>query len=672
MTKSVEGSTSSDEAMRLEALLELVQEGSEDARGELRRITAEDESPRVRYAARKLLDLVEARARREEGREGETEEEMPPRAASVERLADAELRDLLKDEDPDGRLRALSSISGTQNKTLLGEVLEGLDREADAVVLSASLQCLGRIGTPSLVPRLAPFLRDENSRVRANVVEALMNLDPSLALPLILPLLQDPDHRVQANVSRLLAREGIDEAMTTLERMLGSERVWMRDSAVHALAGLRDPRVVALLARAVADRNPSVRAKAQRGLEAFAERGDEEARRFLDGLAHEEALPEDLEACHRVIEDSRPTLAELEAPNPRLRMNIVNEIIACKDVERLPVLVDHLRDEENVFVTSRIIAAVGLLGEAGVDGYRDVLASYLGHGDDRTVANTIEALERLDDRSLYDEVRPLVQSRSPRVRGNALVYLRRDSELRIGEVLRRLIGEEDPAMRRVAIFAGERIAREMPEVLRELIEGLGEERGPVYYELCQALQRLTEEGLSESRILLDGLREGAREISASYRSRLSALGADGLLAVGAALLLSSVFLRTFPTWSREDSVSLFVFLFLLGRDWPLPGWGKRMQGLELLQGRNVFRRGPLILLRQLVLLVPFWNFVEATMPLVDPEGKRMVDLLLGTRVLEASKRGDLRTVSLAFMGAFVGLYVLIWPVARLLGGPAWP
>ena len=662
------------EQVRIDGCLALARSGHQAAPEILSQVAERDGSPRVRYAARKLIDHLQAR---------QTVAVAPGGAAD------------LGSDDPERRLRAATELAAHADPARLPALRAALTAEGDPRVQAALITALGHVGGEGEVKFLAPWVRDVNARVRANAVDALLEIASPLALALVFPLLQDEDHRVRANAARALALEGEAGALGVLTRMVASEKIWMRDAAAYACGVIDDERAVELLLRLHGDRNRAVREKAQKGLERFAEQGSTVACRFLDGLGHGEPPPATVDGVAEEIADEAPGIEALEDGNPKLRMNVVNAIIEADDKSRLPELVDHLSREENDFVSSRILSAVGILGKDRPLDHLELLKEYLTHPDLRTVANAIDAANRLGLAALRPRVRPFLRSRDTRIRASALIFLSGDSQVDLMRELSDMVDGEDEGLRRSAIFVVERLARRRPEVVGALLPLLEEGDSALHWDLVEALERMAAAGVAQARKLLpsaEGEELGATVLEmelirlerATFLKRCLAFVFDNFLLGGAFFFLLLVVVgitalaasgnRGLVARHVTSNVSVVGFLYCLvfflrdgffgGR-----GLGKRWVGLRVVDvhtggGCGFFRS----LLRQATLGMPVVNVVEAFLTGLDPRGRRLIDRLLGMQVID-EKRRELAgwEKGLAIFGAcFVGLFVFLSLVGLLV------
>ena len=89
-------------------------------------------------------------------------------------------------------------------------------------------------------------LRSTIGRIRANAIDALVEVEGEKVLPMIEPLLEDENNRVRANAALALHQFGRPSAFEHLDKMMGSDDKWMRLSAIWTLAeiGSEDSRKI--------------------------------------------------------------------------------------------------------------------------------------------------------------------------------------------------------------------------------------------------------------------------------------------------------------------------------------------------------------------------------------------------------------------------------------------
>ncbi|MBI3890959.1 MAG: HEAT repeat domain-containing protein [Candidatus Wallbacteria bacterium] len=150
-------------------------------------------------------------------------------------------------------IRQAGALPAPDNLKLLAELFERLDSPVfQAQILSAVVIS----GTGAVVPGfLEAALRNGNSRIRANAVEALAGLQGERLRAAVIPLLNDEDNRVRANACVYLwVYEDVrPQAKSTLETMAVSNDPWTRASAVYAAGQLADVTLEPILVAALDD-----------------------------------------------------------------------------------------------------------------------------------------------------------------------------------------------------------------------------------------------------------------------------------------------------------------------------------------------------------------------------------------------------------------------------------
>lgn len=175
-----------------------------------------------------LLDDPESRVR------GQT-------AATLGLLRRTEARDALVVAlaDPNEWVRIeVGDALGRIGDSNTAQVIAGhLESETDAHVRATLVKSIGMIGDEKMLPVLALYLEDPDSRVRANTVEAMAQLNVSKAAlkKALLRLVDDPSNRVRANIAMALLQIGELRGREILDTMRRSGDEYMRASAMYAL-----------------------------------------------------------------------------------------------------------------------------------------------------------------------------------------------------------------------------------------------------------------------------------------------------------------------------------------------------------------------------------------------------------------------------------------------------
>ncbi|MBF0547311.1 MAG: HEAT repeat domain-containing protein [Candidatus Riflebacteria bacterium] len=139
---------------------------------------------------------------------------------------------------------------------------EFLEKNLPASTISSVLKFIGRLKSKNLTPVLTKFLKHQNSRTRANAIEALEENDDSEAINAITIFLTDPDNRIRANAVKALHKWKVPQADRCLKMMTEDPQVPMRDSAIFVLKGIKLLWAQTLLKNMLNDPDPLIRKSA--------------------------------------------------------------------------------------------------------------------------------------------------------------------------------------------------------------------------------------------------------------------------------------------------------------------------------------------------------------------------------------------------------------------------
>lgn len=221
-----------DERCRREALRTLIEIGTPEARRLLKSLIMSEDDKKFRYYCRKALAYLYGEAVGDNT--GDT-----GGIADMLALDAGVLREEARDDDPWIRLKAVTNLSRYFDESDFDSFFSDLLKEEEhPYVRSALVMAVGRHGNASHIPQIAEFLRDRDSRVQANAVEALEMIGTDEIYHHLVPLLQDVDNRVRANAAKVMAAYRSEDVLRCIQDMLDSDKVWERDSAAYALGEL--------------------------------------------------------------------------------------------------------------------------------------------------------------------------------------------------------------------------------------------------------------------------------------------------------------------------------------------------------------------------------------------------------------------------------------------------
>ncbi len=237
---------SKDELIRQTALTCLLRLGSgQDIYEIIRQISEEDESPNLRYLAKKGLSKLNIKSRPEfeQARDliRKLLENIGPKRLEVyhrvlrgkDSFLKLEMINLLISEH-----LSSAKIDNDCNNALVELLKEQLSKEKDLFLVAQYVKALGYFGTNKDINLLQRLLQNKNPRIVANAIEALQNIDEITAMNMVFPLLHHNDNRVRGNAILLVHSQDPARALKELAKMASSEKLWMRSSALYCIKSL--------------------------------------------------------------------------------------------------------------------------------------------------------------------------------------------------------------------------------------------------------------------------------------------------------------------------------------------------------------------------------------------------------------------------------------------------
>jgi len=428
------------ETTRARAVINLVRYNHEKAIPHLERAANKDESPQVRYLARKGLKLLRDRALEEDQGQGKTEFLAADVAHAVSTLVTS--------ADANDRRNGFKLAANLNNPELYPMLEEAYDKEDALFLKPMMVHIMAIIGGQKARRHVEAALGSPEHRLRASAVEAAALLQDKMLLNKVVPLLRDDDHRVAANAALALKDYGSIRMMETLDSMLASEDVNRRDSAVYALSEMRDDMSLPLLVKASRDPVKSVRAKAEKGLENLAAEGSVPAAEILQKIRSED--DEDLTDFF-VLAGADSATSYLAHEDFSVRLKAVKDILKADDRTRLPAVKEALGAESDTFVKSSLVRAIG---ELGSEDDLETIIPFLIDREPRVRANAVEATGILTSSEEWlTKLLPSLRDSNNRVRANAAVALKDSHPLEAMSTLREMAAESDVRMKLSAAYA---------------------------------------------------------------------------------------------------------------------------------------------------------------------------------------------------------------------------
>ncbi len=163
--------------------------------------------------------------------------------------------------------RALDLLEPFENLSLFVRWLQRLTYRQDERIRSKAAKLIGGMSLSAAL--MQRNLQSEDSRVRANTVEALWGTTTKEAEMVYVSVLQDTAHRVVANAIVGLYPINKELALDTLQQLIEHSSPMFRLAMVWAITKIGDGRGIELLQRLSQDQAPAVRKKAQTALDSF-------------------------------------------------------------------------------------------------------------------------------------------------------------------------------------------------------------------------------------------------------------------------------------------------------------------------------------------------------------------------------------------------------------------
>ncbi|MDD2716036.1 MAG: HEAT repeat domain-containing protein [Candidatus Wallbacteria bacterium] len=236
--------SSADPAVRKAALDDLIKDKlvSETSRLELLKdLFTNDPDPEIRAAARKYFHLFSV----------ETAIPDHPSASEIHAIQAQKIEENLsivfETRSSSEKFQLLKQLIKARVKISREWLVRALDTEKDIFIIAALISLLGKNGDQLDGPVLFRFLQHQDSRVRANAIEALVALKAESAYPEIVPLLQDSDARVKSNAALVLSGIGLEAVLRILKDMIFSGKIHAIESAIYALGKMKSPLAKLLL-----------------------------------------------------------------------------------------------------------------------------------------------------------------------------------------------------------------------------------------------------------------------------------------------------------------------------------------------------------------------------------------------------------------------------------------
>lgn len=171
-----------------------------------------------------------------------------------------------KEDEPSIRDVIVSTALEINPDLAMARLTEKFVREENSRMRANLIKSIGMTANDKSVILLSKALKDPDSRVRANAVEAIGQLNDPQFSEFLFPLLHDSHNRVRSNAAASLWKLGGMGAVLTLKQMLRSSHKQMRASAAWALGEIGALQFSDSLQYLTNDTDPDVRRCALKAL----------------------------------------------------------------------------------------------------------------------------------------------------------------------------------------------------------------------------------------------------------------------------------------------------------------------------------------------------------------------------------------------------------------------
>ncbi len=391
-------------------------------------IAGADPDQETRYFARKALEHLQSLAQ--------------PSQPEQDKFSAVDIEKLFNSDDPHARFAGLKKVLLEKTPTGRFQLLDALSREPIVQIRASLIIGVGHFRNPEDVKTLAPFLKNEDARVRSNCVEALAMIGGEEAQRHIVSAMNDDDNRVKANVLKALQGLGGSSLFNLLKAMAVDERPWARASAVYAFTRIKSPQSLIVLATiAQSDADLTIRARALHAIRIEKEAGNPAAAVIFDKLsAPVTPIPGSGSGEAIIVEpvggrELHEFLTSRETANRYLALTLI-------DKKNIGEMQDHFikafESEEDFFLLSLML---NLIRDLNIVACFNRVRVLLSHQDDRVRANAVEALAVIDIARACDYLPPLLEDKNSRVAGNVILALRKTSKIDLIVELKRMLAK---------------------------------------------------------------------------------------------------------------------------------------------------------------------------------------------------------------------------------------
>jgi HEAT repeat protein len=476
------------------AIVELVKLNSVNVIPVLRKVSSTDESIKIRYYAKKGLQFLKARLHN-----NILNDNFEVKNQSEKNIL-IKIRDTFRDKDVEDRISLIQSIIRYDRKDLLPEIVNLIKKEKDTFVISKLIIAIGILGNNNYIGTIEKYLKAEDFRIRANAIEALGYIGGSEILPLLLSCLEDSDNRVKANAVKELKKFGIDIITRTLDQMVSSNQVWMRDSAVNALNEICTERFLPHLIKLLNDPKDAIRSQAFKGIKKLADKEVALAKEILKRVSDCTVNGDDVVSFLNLVntEFNQEFLKGLSDSDFKVRLETVYSILKEGRKDCTDLLIERLHIEEDNYVKAVILTVLSRIEKS--PRIKNIFLAHLKDENHRIRANSVEGLIDYPDYDIKDEIFFLLKDENNRVKANAVLAMSKFSDFNPIPWLKDMLESENLLMRNSAVFVITEIAND--STINLLEKYLNDSNEEFKSKIISALKIISEGGYQKAEQIL--------------------------------------------------------------------------------------------------------------------------------------------------------------------------
>ncbi len=511
---------SHNETDRKKAVFALARKPSKDNLLIIRDVAECDESVEVRFFARKALFCIK--------------EALKPKVTEAI-AAPISLKSIAKyfaEGRPDGDKLSIIQLAINKNMSVIIDAfIEQLALEKSPMVISALLIAIGKLGDESKIKVIIPYLNDNNSRVRANAIEALEYTGSTKIYPYIILKIEDGDNRVRSNAARALKKLDSVTSLRILKAMLSSNNIAMQASAAYVMRFIIDAANLEFLEPLLNSPDETVRSNVIIALIKYKDNGIEKAAALLKNIETVKPPDEGVFDKEQIVEKTveENLIERLKSADSAMRIEAVNEAMQKGGLGIASVLAGHLKSERDNKVIATLLISLGRL--QCKDALEEII-KYLKSKDARCRANAVEAVRLTGDVSSIKELAPYLKDKNNRVKANAIIALNNDDNTDLFTPLSEMVESNEELMQKSAIYAIMEINRnQFYGFLLILEKSLFKE---VASRAKECIKKLSEAGIKIDKVRYSAGESGGETVKENLRNRsdgknFAAKGGMGLL-----------------------------------------------------------------------------------------------------------------------------------------------